>query len=196
MQSCNWVFTINNPTWEDDPLKWSGVKYIVFQKERGEETGTEHFQGYVQFRSNKRFAACRALCPRAVWNVRQGTHTQARDYCMKEDTRIDGPWEHGVQPAPALKETLTLAMSDVKEGMTELELAEKYGAIWSRNYRALERYRTLCTNRHRNEKTHVTVLYGPSGTGKSRSAFEGFPGCYTKPKGEWWNGYDSPPCRR
>ena len=112
---------------------------------------------------------------------------------MKEDTRIDGPWEHGVQPAPALKETLTLAMSDVKEGMTELELAEKYGAIWSRNYRALERYRTLCTNRHRSEKTHVTVLFGPSGTGKSRSAFEGFPGCYTKPKGEWWNGYDSHP---
>lgn len=192
MQSCNWVFTINNPTWEDDPLKWSGVKYLVFQKERG-ESGTDHFQGYVQFRCNKRLSALKALHKEAHWEVRQGTHTQARDYCMKEDTRIDGPWEHGVQPAPALKETLTLAMTDVKEGMTELELAEKYGAIWSRNYRALERYRTLCTNRHRSEKTHVTVLFGPSGTGKSRSAFEGFPGCYTKPKGEWWNGYDSHP---
>ena len=70
MQSCNWVFTINNPTWEDDPLKWSGVKYLVFQKERG-ESGTDHFQGYVQFRSNKRLSALKALHKEAHWEVRQ-----------------------------------------------------------------------------------------------------------------------------
>ena len=25
----------------------------------------------------------------------RATRAKARDYCRKEDTRIDGPWEHG-----------------------------------------------------------------------------------------------------
>ena len=37
MAARGWMFTINNPTVEEKPLEWPGVKYIVFQKERGEE---------------------------------------------------------------------------------------------------------------------------------------------------------------
>lgn len=192
MQGTNWLFTINNPTWEDDPLKWPGVKFIAFQKERGDETGTEHFQGYVQFKVNKRLAACKALHLTAHWELRKGTHEQAKAYCTKEDTRIDGPWIEGVEPAPAKRNDLSLCMADVKAGMTEVELAEKYEGTWARNHNALSRYRMLCT-KPRKTKTHVTVLFGPTGTGKSRSAFEGFPDAYPKPKGEWWDGYDSHP---
>ena len=27
--------------------------------------------------------------------IRRGTQQQARDYCQKHDTRVDGPWEYG-----------------------------------------------------------------------------------------------------
>ena len=131
MQGTNWLFTINNPTWEDDPLKWPGVKFIAFQKERGDETGTEHFQGYVQFKVNKRLAACKALHLTAHWELRKGTHEQAKAYCTKEDTRIEGPWIEGVEPAPAKRNDLSLCMADVKAGMTEVELAEKYEGTWA-----------------------------------------------------------------
>ena len=78
----SWVFTINNPTDDDDPSKWEGVKYLCYQKELGEEQ-TEHYQGYVLFSSNKRLSALKKLHSRAHWEPRKGTHQQAVDYCTK-----------------------------------------------------------------------------------------------------------------
>lgn len=86
------VITINNPT---GPIAWPEyVRYGVYQREKGEQ-GTEHFQGYVEFSTKKTFAALKTWLPTAHFEVRKGTREQARNYCMKEDTRVDGPWEHG-----------------------------------------------------------------------------------------------------
>ena len=51
-QNVNWVFTINNPTEDDNPQRWDGVRYLVYQKEKGKE-GTQHYQGYVVFEKKK-----------------------------------------------------------------------------------------------------------------------------------------------
>lgn len=95
MTSFYWCFTINNPTAE---LTFDGrVSYAVWQKERG-ENGTEHLQGYLELVKKGRLSAVKALggeMIRAHLERRRGTQQQARDYAMKEDTRIDGPWEHG-----------------------------------------------------------------------------------------------------
>lgn len=39
------------------------------------------------------------------------------------------------------------------------------------------------------EPTEALVIWGPPGTGKSRFAYEVFPGAYWKAKGKWWGGY-------
>lgn len=192
-QTRAWVFTLNNPERTspipatEDPLTW-GATYVVFQLERG-ESGTPHLQGYCLFPSNRRLAALRRLAPKAHWEPRRGSHEQARDYCRKEEGRVDGPWEQGEQPAPGKRNDLTLAMADVKAGMSERDIAEKYGGTWARNYNALQRYRNLVTD-HRNWKTEVTVLYGAAGTGKSRYACENHPRAYPFRAGDYWCGYD------
>lgn len=192
-QTRAWVFTLNNPERTspipptEDPLTW-GATYVVFQLERG-ESGTPHLQGYCLFPSNRRLAALRRLAPKAHWEPRRGSHEQARDYCRKEEGRVDGPWEQGEQPAPGKRNDLTLAMADVKAGMSEKDIAEKYGGTWARNYNALQRYRNLVTD-HRNWKTEVTVLYGAAGTGKSRYACENHPRAYPFRAGDYWCGYD------
>jgi len=44
------------------------------------------------------------------------------------------------------------------------------------------------------EKKEVVVLWGPPGTGdkpnKSGWAYVNYPDLYSKPEGQWWNGYD------
>jgi len=91
MQSRNWVFTVNNPgTWSPRELeREESIKYMVWQTEEG-ENGTTHIQGYVVFVGNKRFSAVKKLLPRAHIQKRYGSHEQARDYCQKAETRLEG----------------------------------------------------------------------------------------------------------
>jgi len=89
-QSRNWIFTINNPVAPIEVI--DDVRYLVYQKEC---VTTPHFQGYVVFKRNKRLAALKKWLPSAHWEVRRGTHEQARAYAMKEESRVEGPWEHG-----------------------------------------------------------------------------------------------------
>lgn len=87
-------------------------------------------------------------------------------------------------------------MSMVKNGKRELEIAESEPGVWLRYNRALERYRRLLTP-NRNEPTTTLVLWGPSGSGKSKRAFERggesqFWVCRPRDArgGVWWDGYE------
>lgn len=95
MVSRNYIFTLNNPT---EQLTFPAcVKYASWQKERG-ENGTEHYQGYMELDKPTRVGGIKKWAggwPRAHLEVRRGTRDQARDYTRKEDSRIEGPWEHG-----------------------------------------------------------------------------------------------------
>ena len=94
MQGKYWCFTINNPTTADAPLTWD-VKYLSYQKERGED-GTEHYQGYIELHKKQRLSGVRnQFSKTAHWELRKGTQEQAIEYTQKLDTRIDGPWVKG-----------------------------------------------------------------------------------------------------
>lgn len=85
-------------------------------------------------------------------------------------------------------------MAMVKEGASELEIADALPGVWARGFKALERYRGLLTP-PRNFQTHALVLWGPSGSGKSRRAreTEGTQFWISQPRtstsGCWWGGY-------
>ena len=92
-----WVFTINNP---ESPLDFSdkeAVRYCVYQEETG-ENGTRHYQGYLELTRTHTLNMLKKLkgFERAHFEQRRGSRDQARQYAMKEDTRVAGPWEHGV----------------------------------------------------------------------------------------------------
>jgi len=88
-QFLNWVFTLNNPTPADKPEAWQGVKYVIYQKERG-AAGTEHLQGYLHLKTKQRLSFLKKVNASAHWEPRRGTHEEARAYCMKDDTAIAG----------------------------------------------------------------------------------------------------------
>ena len=105
---------------------------------------------------------------------------------MKEDTRVQGPWEYGTKPIQRNSKTdWEEVYTNAKRGRLEDIPAD----IRVRCYSQLKRI----------EKDHLVVkdsnhlrgvwIYGPSGVGKSRSARRDYPDAYPKLCNKWWDGY-------
>lgn len=66
------------------------------QLEKGEQ-GTPHIQAFIHMPSNIRASAIKKLDRRLHIEIVK-TNNGADDYCMKEDTRLEGPFEFGTKP--------------------------------------------------------------------------------------------------
>ena len=189
-QSRNCLFTINNPTEEDEPSSWPGVKYLVYQRERGEE-GTEHYQGYVMFSSNKRLLSLKTLCPRAHWEFRRGSHQQAVEYCTKESTRIDGPWIIGQPPQQGSRNDLKAVKAKIDAGVPIVSLYEDHFHEMILYKKAFVEYLSD-KQKPRSEKTQVSLHWGPPGVGKTTTIRSKIPeDSYWKDSAtKWFDGYE------
>jgi len=82
-----WVFTINNPTEDDE--KWClgqsvQATRMVASEEKGER-GTTHIQGEIAFGASKRFAAVKKLHTRAHWEPKVSADWS---YAIKDGSRV------------------------------------------------------------------------------------------------------------
>lgn len=102
MSARNWLGTYNNPPAEfiiDYLEKWhtgGNARYVVGQLEKGAE-GTPHIQFFLNFKNETRMAALKKHCGKAHFEPVK-KNNGADKYCMKQDTRLDGPWEFGTKP--------------------------------------------------------------------------------------------------
>ena len=98
-QARDWCFTVNNPVQSEQEFMsylqtLPDLRYVVFQREKAPETGTEHYQGYFEFTQQKWFTTIKKYLSKEKIGVdahieaRRGKRTQARAYCMDEETRI------------------------------------------------------------------------------------------------------------
>ena len=218
MGSRNWCFTINNPELSDYPEQWTTthLKTILYQVEMGENE-TLHLQGYLEINSPRAIGWLKGLNGRAHWERRKGTRSQAITYCCKEDTRLVRPrlwtsrdlsWDdlnpdnltsslnsRGIELTMNENgnSSTSSKLSEIKEKLSEQsssieEVADDYFDLWVRYHRAFEKYMTMKTV-SRNHECEVHVLYGPTGTGKSKWCMEEYPNAYWKQRSKWWDGY-------
>ncbi len=147
------------------------VAYAIWQLERCPVTQRLHLQGYIEFKQKVRLTQLRSYLPRAHWDERRGTQAQAHDYCSKEETRIDGPYEIGQYVAHDIqgRRSDLVAVKRKLDSGVELRLiaqTEEHFSACCRHYRFFERYVHL-TDNPRSWKTLVYVYWGPTGVGKS-----------------------------
>lgn len=203
-----WIFVINNPvvvaaekgrgiTCDTIPCGWrtkEAITYAIWQREIG-ESGTEHIQGYIAFVDQLRFNAVKELCPEAHWEVRKGTHTQAKQYSSKEDTREAGPWTIGDDAGIPDKKGQRMDLVNLKltldnHDVPMREVANQHFGAYLRYRSGIEAYRALSApHREATEPPKIIIMWGPSGTGKSRKAAQAYPDAYWKTKSDWWQGY-------
>jgi len=73
------------------------ARYVNGQLEKGKE-GTVHVQFYLNFEQPTRLSALKKFCKKAHFEAVKRDNG-ASSYCLKEDTRLEGPWEFGLKPA-------------------------------------------------------------------------------------------------
>lgn len=185
----NFVFTLNNYA---EPIAFPAlsdprVRYLVYGKETAPGTGTPHLQGYVELDRRITFSVARELVPGAHIESRRGSAQQAADYCKK-----DGDFhEQGTITAPGTRTDLKAACALVTGGGSLRRVCEDHPETFVRYHRGLAALR-LHLAAKRNTVPTVNVLYGLTGTGKSRTAREMTtdPYVWGPELGHWWDGYD------
>jgi len=192
-QNRNWCFTVNNPDSQLAPEEdgWSvHVSFTTWQLELS-ETGTEHFQGYLECVGKKSLAQLKALpgLETAHLEVRRGTQSQAIAYANKADTRVEGPWSWGEAKEQGKRSDLLDMKRAVDAGASIKDLWDSNFSSMIRYNRSFKEYKRITTP-VRDWIPLIIVIIGPSGVGKSRLARQLFPEAYWKTNSKWWDDYD------
>lgn len=194
------------------------ARYCVYQRERSAD-GKEHYQGYIEFHDavagGQRTSWVKDWIPGAHTEIKCGKREDARHYCIKpcsancdnkhcvEARRIgDGRINWETSEPTVLGTYIEDAQgnrSDVDEIKKAIDEGASFEQICNMNFsyamshsRSLKDY--IATKEPKRDwKTHVRVICGDSGTGKSRWCHETYPDAYWLSKSSsgnvWWNGY-------
>ena len=185
-QARDWCFTVNNPVQNEQQFMEylqtiPELRYVVFQRERAPETGTEHYQGYFEFFQPKWFTTIKKYLSKSTIGVdahieaRRGKRSQAREYCMDEETRISPQYyEWGEYAEIGERSDLTDIMKDIENDMSFYDLSKKHGnrfirvMKWAREYR-----QSHLENKYKRifRKMQVIYIYGSAGCGKTSYVF-------------------------
>lgn len=213
--SCrNTCFTWNN---YDDPVRianklqaWKVCSYGVFGLEWGEEEGTPHLQGYLEFSSPVKFTTLNKMLEQNHNVPRYGTAKDASNYCKKGEQpkaewkalKEKGPnWglnaivtEWGEMTEQGNRTDLSAAAEMIKSGKRMRDVAEELPVQYVKFHKGLRALKCELVE-PRNEKPECICFWGPSEHGKSQAAREYFaepqlaykwhPQCE-----KWFDGYE------
>lgn len=195
-------FTVNNYTEQEvEALREYGnttSKYLVFGYEIAPSTGTPHLQCFICWENPRSILAFRDSFTKKdihIETVLRGTHKQAADYCKKPETKdparalqcTGGYEEFGELPRQGSRTDWCVAFDQIKSGTPVEEVVENQPQLLP-CIRALDTLKSkLLKPKHRD--VEVIVLWGDSGSGKSRWAYDTYPDIFSKPPGKWWDGY-------
>jgi len=184
-QKRDWCFTYNNYTEEGErQVREYPCRYMVYGHEVG-DSGTPHLQGYVEFKSPKRLSTLKKQLPKEIhWEARRGTAKQASDYC-KEDGDF---FEKGEMTRQGERTDLHGVVEMIREPVAAI--AEAHPTEFIKYQRGIIALRNATVLKPRTGPATVVWLWGSTGVGKSRFAFDEHESVYIKDGTMWWDGYD------
>jgi len=188
-----WIFTLNNYTDAHETLLQSiNCQYIVYGREIG-ASGTPHLQGYIYFTDKKSRVSVARFIPNAYLAPRNGTHEQARNYCIKDGNIF----ERGECPLDIEQRSAKGGAATAAKWKSIRENAAKGDIGWIAEHHPKE----FVLYKPRLESLYAPInapldgellhewWVGPSGTGKSRALWSLYPDHFAKSINKWWDGY-------
>ena len=175
-----WVGTWNNPTMTDDEFEahlqelfdQDFLKYACFQREKGEQTGTIHFQFFVDFKNARTFKWVKEKLPYGChFKPMRSTKTHCRDYCTKQDTRVSPKYyEIGEFVEERQRTDLAKILELLKLGLSFEKVQEVYPTQCVMYKRQITDYAQSIYNTSNKKKFRdikVYYIYGSAGVGKT-----------------------------
>lgn len=186
--------TINNPgeVWTHETIREAleklNLSYYCMADEMGLQEQTPHTHIYfVSNISAIRFSTVKKLFPTAHIEPAQGTSEENRAYIQKsgkwqndpkEATSVPGSFvEWGECPIehPGERTDLAILYEYIKDGLSNFEIMER-NPEYMLNLEKIERARQAVREQQYREtfrELETTYIWGPTGTGKTRSVMEG-----------------------
>lgn len=195
MTSRNYCFTTFNTKLEiENSFENGGIRYIVWQLELCDTTDRLHLQGYMELYKPMRVSGVKKLFGDATMHLetRRGSRDDARNYCRKEKTRIDGYWELGEWTAggQGARNDITKFVKNMNEKNLDYAIEED-PVTYVKFHKGLEKLKEKSYPK-RNWKMEVIYCVGDPGIGKTRWVYDNYDSddIYVKPDGKWWSGYE------
>lgn len=186
-QGIFWILTL--PAHDFLPYLPTDCQYIVGQLERGDETGYLHWQILCAFKKKSSLRQVKE-CFGDSCHAELSRSDAARSYVTKEDTRVEGTgFELGSKP---FQRNSRVDWESVWTAAQSGSLSLIPANVRVVNYRTI---RAIASDHSRPEpmERECFVFWGPTGTGKSRRAWdEGSMDAYCKdPRTKFWDGYQN-----
>ena len=154
------------------------VKYICYGIERCPTTHREHYQGYAIFKRTCRMPKAKSWIgggDGTHLEPKRGSRDQARDYCRKSDGVF---FEWGEFEPITMDDLFRKPIGFIKT---------EYPLFYCRYHRGLEKLQGK-GQKWRDVKVHV--LWGITGSGKTRQVMEMYDVYKIDPPYTWWDGYE------
>lgn len=181
-----WSFTQFDTSFDYSKLA-NESSYLIVGKEICPDTKKEHHQCYVEFSSKRYFNGIKKLLPTAHIEASKGGPEANKKYCSKDNNvilEIGTPFKQGVRT------DLKKAKEMITSGATLEDIIDE-----DANYQTMRASELIMKFKEpkRNWKPEVFWYWGPTGCGKTRTAYEEA-GDRVWESGKtlkWWDGYDA-----
>ncbi len=157
---CFTSFEENYQNWIDE-----STQYLIIGREVCPTTGRQHWQGYAYFKNPVGFNRLKRSHPGDHIERARGSPKDNVLYCSKEAVEF----ERGEAPAQGRRTDLELIKVDLDAGCGERDISDRYFKQWVQYRRSFERYRRI-REPTRDWNTELIIIWGPTGTGKTRQA--------------------------
>lgn len=144
---------------------------VTGQLERTAE-GRLHVQFAVRLRANRKPGWVKKhLSGTAHWEIAKDV-SAAVDYCSKPESRVEGPWSFGSwELHQGARTDLAAVQSALDGGCSLRDIAEQHFIQFCRYGRAFREY-LLLRSKPRCWEMEVIILWGKTGSGKTRSVYD------------------------
>lgn len=184
-----WCFTLHDYTSQEyEQLANLPTVYKIIGKEICPETKRPHLQGYLYFKDGKTFSSLKKQSSSRIHlEIAKGSPQENRDYCRKEGDYV----EIGDFPKQGKRSDLDNVREQLEETNSMRTIVKTAHSMQSVKF--AETYLKY----HEKSRRHKTVIkwfWGPTASGKTRSAYEELDNgdLYTTMSNmKWFDGYDA-----